>query len=722
MHMDKVYSRYESLKILILAVAVLLLSATGAGASVFNVRSRVAAEVAAVRQEVAFKTPIYNNEEEGNADDAARTVYYPLIVQFREDGGREYLEKIGARIFYTRRDMALCCVPVDSLHRLDNEQYVRRADISSKTAASLDRSRRFTGVDAVHTGIVPNVKGYDGHGVVAGFCDIGFDPGHIAFRDRVRAMVTYRDTLAVRSAWAPGSALDNGGVPECDNVEESHATHVGNILAGGYHGNPYYGAATGADIVATVSQTSVMALFAGIEDVIAYAREKGLPSVVNLSMSAALGPHDGTDLMNRYLDELGKETVIVFSAGNGGRGRGSLVHTFTAERPTVSASIESADWKGFHVQGAADVWCADARPVDIQLIITDKQTHQNVWASDWICPSGNDGPSGTRLFSAADAGWKQYLPDAGNYAAVGWGMDDNNNRFNVYIEVNAAQTTAAAGYDLSRYSVGFVLRGAEGVSVDAFATSSIFFHCYAPGMSMGGNTFSINNMSCGQNTITVGSWNTRNTVPQLDAEDHVFGFDVNQHTDFSSYATLRDGRVLPHVCAPGNYVVSALSRPFINAGYRHPYFLGYQEAADGETHYYGAECGTSMASPMAAGVFALWLQADPTLTVHEIRDIAMLTANRNFADISDPHWGASGALDAVAGLRMVIDRAGVDNVTSPLVVSVNADRTLTVTLGSQPVPFTVHDLQGRLLPATAPLHPGLYILSAAGHARKLVIK
>ena len=704
------------MKKLILAGAVLLaLAVQGAEASVFNVRSRVQADLAANKATYIYK----KHRSPAKTADAASTVYYPLIVQFRENGGLDYLEQIGAHVFYTRRDMALCCVPVDSLHRLDNEQFVRRADISSKTSASLDRSRRFTGADAVHSGISPNVPGYDGSGVVTGFCDIGFDPGHIAFRDRIRAMVTYRDTLAIRSAWAPGSALDNGGALECDNIEESHATHVGNILAGGYRGNAYYGAAPGADIVATLSECSDMALFAGIEDVIAYAKEVGRPSVVNLSMSASLGPHDGTDLMNRYLDELGKETVIVFSAGNGGRGRGSLVHTFTAQSPTVTTCIEGSDWKGFNVSGAADIWSADSRPVDIRLVISDKQTHQNVWTSDWICPGGSDDASGSRIFTAADEGWNTYLPKAGNYAAVGWGTDDDNNRFNIYLEVHAAQETKAAGYNLARYAVGFEVRGAEGVSVDMFATSSVFFQGYVSGMTAGGNTFSINNMGCGDNTITVGSWNTRNTVPQLDAEDHVFSFSENEHTDFSSYGTLRDGRVLPHVCAPGNYVVSALSRPFINNGYRHPYYLGYQETVDGEKYYYGAECGTSMASPMAAGVFALWLQADPTLTVSEIRDIAMLTANRNFADIADPHWGASGALDAVAGLRTVIDRAGIDNVTNPLIISVNADRTLSVTLGSEPVPFAVHDLQGRPLPTSAPLHPGFYILTAAGYTRTL---
>ena len=64
---------------------------------------------------------------------------------------------------------------------------------------------------------------------------------------------------------------------------------------------------------------------------------------------------------------------------------------------------------------------------------------------------------------------------------------------------------------------------------------------------------------------------------------------------------------------------------------------------------------------MAAGVFALWLQANPDLTVEEVREIAISTASQNVPNIANPQWGA-GNLDAFAGLKEVIKRVGVENI------------------------------------------------------------
>ena len=68
-----------------------------------------------------------------------------------------------------------------------------------------------------------------------------------------------------------------------------------------------------------------------------------------------------------------------------------------------------------------------------------------------------------------------------------------------------------------------------------------------------------------------------------------------------------------------------------------------------------------MASPHAAGVIACWLQADSLLTVHDVIDIAQSTANTNYDDFPNPKWGA-GNIDAYAGLKEVLMRAGVGNV------------------------------------------------------------
>ncbi|MBR6639749.1 MAG: S8 family peptidase, partial [Muribaculaceae bacterium] len=131
---------------------------------------------------------------------------------------------------------------------------------------------------------------------------------------------------------------------------------------------------------------------------------------------------------------------------------------------------------------------------------------------------------------------------------------------------------------------------------------------------------------------------------------------------YSSYGQLIDGRRLPHFCAPGAWVTSSISTPFVNQQSEdYKLSLARKINVDGIDYYWITECGTSISSPLTAGVFALWLQANPDLTIDEVREIAMLTASQDVPDITNPQWGA-GNLDALAGLKEVIKRVGVENV------------------------------------------------------------
>lgn len=686
-------------------------------ATVFDARSRLVISDLQ-RAEAVAKAPKLQRENQSD-----KAVYIPLLLRFNPDGGLQFLEKLGTVIFYTREDMALCCVPIENVEDLDNDNYIRKVEVMSTAGYNLDKSRSFSGVDAVHRGVGVDIQGYDGSGVVAGFCDIGFDPEHVAFHGRVGMMVTYKDTLAVRQVYAPGTSLDNGGSLACERNDELHATHVANILAGGYKGNAFYGAAPGAEIAATVSDLSTMALLCGIEDIIAYAKEAGKPAVVNLSMSSHLGAHDGTDLTNRYLDLLGKEAIIVFSAGNSGDSRQSLSHTFSADYPEVITYFDNIAWDGRMVNGNLDIWAMDSNPFELQIVVCDKESHSVIYRSDWINPKNSAGTDGMRLFKAEGGVWDVCFPED-NYLNVSWGVDDANNRFcyALSLSVSPNESMEYNGSYLSKYNLGCAIRGAEGTHIDVFTGTSLTLMDYTPGARHGNAEFSINNMCCNDNTICVGSWNTRNSIPLISGGTHVFNFQENTSTKFSSYSTLYNGRRLPDVCAPGNYVVSALSTPCVENTEISPYpWISFAEDINGRKNYWGGQCGTSMASPMAAGIFALWLQADPTLNVQEVRQIAQATARRDFADISDPHWGASGALDAAAGLRAVIDRAGVENVENPLVVCVNADRTISVTLGALPVPFVVYNMQGGIADATNALQPGIYVVVAQDYTQKIKI-
>lgn len=657
-----------------------------------------------------------------NAVENTDPQYVPIIADVSGPEGFDHLDSLGAVIYHRRDNLVLCSVPRENLDGIDRSPFIDGASVARAVEPSLDRGRSGSGLaDAGLFNDSPS--GYDGRGVIVGLCDVGFDPGHIAFAGRICMISTYDEYRARRSVYAPGSRLHHDGtVPASDTPDECHATHVAGILAGGFSGNPYRGAAPGASIAVSLSQCSDVGLLCGIEDIVAYAAEAGKPAVINLSMSSYTGPHDGSDLVNRYLDILGKEAVIVFAAGNTGHRNNTLAHTFDADTEPVGANLESyTSWAGFDVNGMVDIWSADSRNLDFQLLIWDVLLKKEVFTTEWISTSAEGSFS---FHNACPELWDSLFPES--YMEACWHTDSRNNRFNLALaySVNPVEELPG-GNHWARYVTGWRVRGPEGASFHAFSDGILSYlrNYGAKGMKNGNSDLSINNMSCNRHTITVGSWNSRNSVPVAGAADRHFPFTENTATDFSSYGTLPDGRTLPHVCAPGNYVVSATSAPWLAA---HPgAAVSHTDFVNGTSYSWHAECGTSMASPMAAGIIALWLQADPGLTVTDILRIISLTSRfPEGADPADPRWGA-GAINAAAGLRMVMDSAGVPSVGIPFVVSVNGRR-ITATIGGQPSAVNVTDLSGRPVDASRPLAPGVYLVSAPAYpsvpARRILIR
>ena len=113
------------------------------------------------------------------------------------------------------------------------------------------------------------------------------------------------------------------------------------------------------------------------------------------------------------------------------------------------------------------------------------------------------------------------------------------------------------------------------------------------------------------------------------------------------------GVALPTVCAPGVNVVAA--------GSRFSYFANNHVNTVMKTDdgcLWGVMSGTSMASPTVAGIIALWLQANPNLSVAEIKDIIAQTAikDRFTTGLNGAHFGGNGKIDAYAGMRLVLER------------------------------------------------------------------
>ncbi len=98
---------------------------------------------------------------------------------------------------------------------------------------------------------------------------------------------------------------------------------------------------------------------------------------------------------------------------------------------------------------------------------------------------------------------------------------------------------------------------------------------------------------------------------------------------FSSPGPTADGRIKPEVCAMGVKNFVAMSSP-----------------TSGDAAYAMGN-GTSYATPLAAGVVALLLEAHPEWTVAQVRDALMSTADQAASPNNDYGWGIINAPAAV---------------------------------------------------------------------------
>lgn len=228
------------------------------------------------------------------------------------------------------------------------------------------------------------------------------------------------------------------------------------------------------------------------------------------------------------------------------------------------------------------------------------------------------------------------------------------------------------------YALGCVVRAKEGQTITSYLESTTMFDTEVLGCDKDiTHDGTINSIACGTEPIVVGAYNTVKSYQAIDGYTHgvkdyfgnvSYGNNVGDIAFFSSYGKLADGRELPHVCAPGLFVQSSYSRYTEN----YEEDVMRQETVAGTMYEFGQMSGTSMATPYMSGVCALWLEADPTLTHTQIREIAQKTAlsddfcttNNHYTKAGDGNQAGSGKVDAYKGLKLILDNkaSGLDTI------------------------------------------------------------
>lgn len=629
------------------AALITLVAMPGMSAGVFDASSRAA----------LAERHIVTDLSRSDGDGSDRPAFYPLIATVTDESGIDELDAAGAVIFHQRDDMVLCCVPAENIDMIDRAPHIGSASLATSAIPLMDMARPAAGVDMMASGEGFDMA-YDGSGVVAGFCDTGFDAGHIDFAGRTGMFSIYDETNASRLTLT--SADEISGL-RTDSPDQCHATHVAGIMAGGYTANGYQGVAGGATIAATTSALTDVGVLAGIEDIVGFAASRSMPAVVNISLGNYTGPHDGSTLFNRYLSLLGEEAVICISAGNNGNSRHSLSGTFSDENEN-SLRTSISTWDNFSPHGVVDIWSHDSSEISVELGIFDTDT------GNWLLRTRPTGCGDRASWAMTDnpeafaddsdrmiASYEAFNRLFDGYILVDGETDSRNGRHHVAMRFNYTTSEKSIDGEWARYRIALIVKGREGNRADIFTDgqSTMLRSITCNGFTDGDDTMSISDMACGHNIISVGMTVSRDKYPLADASDFITGYVPGMICSHSSYGTTPDGRRLPHISAPGWHVVSAYSGAYADA---HGDVSAYPVCDISDGFLWTAMGGTSMSSPLVAGVAACWLQALPHLTVGDVTEALQATARHDMPDADNPRYGMSGAIDASAGLAYLLAR------------------------------------------------------------------
>ncbi len=616
----------------------------------------------------------------------------------------------GLTVESERGPRVLAAFPESAISQLENSAAVKAVQLERPLKAKLNIARKLSGVDQIHQGeALP--QPYTGKGVICALVDGGFDPNHVNFlnadgTNRIENFTYFRPT---QNGGANTEVYGADYMPNIDteSSETFHGTHTMGIMAGSYRGkvtagqltdngegflvasveeidNPYYGVAPDAGIAAASGAGTDYYVALAIDQILNYSYWKAsetkqvVPVVLNLSIGSNVGPHDGSSYLSQVIDwdvdDCNKDKVVSFipviSAGNEGDLNIALHKTLSEGDTEMKTAFLSSDlFAGKYpnaLYGQVYLYSDSAEPFEVQAVIINKERGrvavQNALsaspegASKYIC-SSSDYVQDSETETVVPTMAKHF---EGYLGVMGQLDTEESGRYVSIIDMMLWETEANQG----NYCVGLIVKGKPGQRIDAYCTGDWFdfsdHGMAADGYLKGTTDGTISDLACGKNVIVVGSYNARNYWANIDKTIGGYPDDMfsnNKVSDFTSWGTLVDGRQLPHVCAPGATVISSSNEYYIkDNGVKDDQLQA--TFTDGTRRYSWHQCvGTSMSTPLVAGSIALWLEADPTLTLEEAREIIARTATvDDDVRAGNPvQWGA-GKFNAYEGLKEVLSR------------------------------------------------------------------
>lgn len=591
---------------------------------------------------------------------------------------QDAVRRHGGRVTMALPRLVNARVPVAAVRALAREEAVHHFEFSLAEGRTMNDSARVKNrVLQVHAGTAPLPQGYDGEGVVMGIIDTGLDIHHPDFRDEndVTRVYRYWDQVPQGNAQSPApygygtewtreelEATIAGPVDPQGHGSTVTGTAAGNGLANGRH----KGVAPKTEIIMVASRMGAPNWAATVADGVKYildqAEDLGKPAVVNISMGSYSGSHDGKDAAALFIEDLLLAQPGRALAAAAGNSHGSFPYHV---RTDVGADTTFTWFQTNSFPTAYNIFDFPNVFFEVWADAADMQNVRFAMGADRIAPSlaylghspfhsvadamdevvadpiinHNGDTLGTVQFYAQQRGDQvllQVLIDSPDSADCLWRfMSTGSGAFDIWTLTTFTRTANVIGPMLAEAWPG----GLPFPSPEEYPAMA---HYVAP------DHFKhiVDSWACLPDVLTVANY-----CNEISYTDYFGVLRTGDGTEldiaqFSSAGPTRDGRVKPDIAATGDVTFAAAPLEAIQWIIDNQ--VGYK-VDPGGMHI--RDGGTSQASPVVAGVAALYLQKCPGASVAEVAQAVRKSARRDAftGPVPNPRWGL-GKLDAFGAL------------------------------------------------------------------------
>lgn len=521
-------------------------------------------------------------------------------------------------------------------------------------------------IKAVKLGTAPLPMAYDGTGIVVGIIDSGTDFAHPDFKDafgnsRIKFLW---DQVPLAGSTVPqpynygiewtDTQINANQCTHNDLPHFGHGTHVSGIATGnGLANGTHHGVASKADIVVVALDFNKTG--PTIADAVQYIFSKatllGKPCVINASVGDYYGSHDGTDLEAKLIETMVQNVpgrVMVAAAGNAGN-----IKHHVKTQPLLNDT--SFTWIKKN-NSTLEYWC-----------YADTNNIKNVQISVGANRNNN--------FNLGRIGFKNY-----NYGLTSIKSDTlryNGNQigiiktsasinpygvYELYIKILA--DTLNLKWRIESKGVG--MHDAWNFDFISSGLPSSFSYPWITKYVMPDfNSTIVSSFQCLNDVITVANYVNINNYYDVTGTLQSWaalnpGENVNNLAASSSWGPTRDNKQKPDIAATGAGVFSAIALGMqANLIANAP-----QVIAQGSMHIQGG--GTSAASPVVAGLAALYLQKNPTSTSIQVKNAITNCAyfdSYTGTNLPNYRWGF-GKLDGFAAMTCIVTDVKQNNLNS----------------------------------------------------------